>query len=222
MNGSTLFLYHGYPVPFPGHLSKERQDEILLEPVSMSIAGARAIAVAQHAGPVRVALQAAAFCASAESRRLLERRERAAFCRARGIALESTLSNSEQQRDFMLWCDAVISFNNRIGGTLYPVTEPDVSSCMSIDGVRAFEALFAFTVQFIDQAHYDRAQAVTGWAEYDRHALILEAKHSVGEGLEFPAILVNKVAYRGFCLRGLADTPVKQSVIAEPASMETI
>jgi hypothetical protein len=71
---------------------------------------------------------------------------------------------------------------------------------LTLEGVKAFEMKYTVTVEFDDVPSYFAAKVSTGWAEWDRDGLILEATTSAKEGNEFPALVANGFAWCGIYL----------------------
>lgn len=74
-----------------------------------------------------------------------------------------------------------------------------------IAGVVHFEQKYTTTIEFIDHDAYRAAQAITGWAAWGDHQLVLEAPTSAADGYDYPAIVVGKHAYCGYQLAEVAD-----------------
>jgi hypothetical protein len=71
---------------------------------------------------------------------------------------------------------------------------------IGILGVRHFEWLHTVTVEFRSLHHYQMAQALTGWRDWDASRWILEVQTSGEDGYDHPAIIVRDKAYCGFIL----------------------
>jgi len=72
---------------------------------------------------------------------------------------------------------------------------------LEIPGVTHFEQKHAVTVAFKDKAHYDHAQAATGWVRWGSIGLILKADVAKDEGYgPFPAIVTGGDAWCGVIL----------------------
>ena len=78
----------------------------------------------------------------------------------------------------------------------------EVASCVQkmLEGVKHFEWRYELTIEFADRIAYDEARALTGWREWDKDNLILEAVTDKDAGYDRPAVIVGDTAYCGFIL----------------------
>lgn len=73
---------------------------------------------------------------------------------------------------------------------------------LDVKGVVHFEWLHTLTIEFKDYEAFEQARVLTDWDVWSRENYILEARVSVEDGYNHPAIIVKDKAYCGFILLG--------------------
>lgn len=73
----------------------------------------------------------------------------------------------------------------------------ETAACVTleIEGIKHFEIKHTVTVEFVDQAAYDKALALTGWSVWSAADLILEARASSADGYGLSCAIIAKQVY---------------------------